>query len=442
MRSFQEVADAYSEECFAELWSRAQPTALRICKRRGCVDPAWQQVCLARKSPKLSQVNHEELTLSWLRAHSGARARRVASLKLSGKEGLSRAALEKQEISRWRGILAELAIEAELPIKYQAALASPDAPLSMVENALGCMRASTIRKRVQEWRKIRNYSLGMRGKPWPQHVGVLLAYLKERCEEPCARTVPEAIKGALVFMEKVGCVLPAERLSSSAILKNFVSQATQDLETGAPPTKKAPLLPVMLIGSLEIMVLSESQPLFARAFAFYKLLKVWSCCRSSDLECLQPTALRLLPLGLSGLLERTKTTGPGKRVRHLPIFVARGAALMAPAWLEVGWKIWQQAELAFERDFFLPLPNAAWSEARTIMADYADVVGLSKHLLRRLERPKWENHRWVGSGNPLLLTEAAISFWSEHSERNWLNSMLAARPAKLLRPLAHFHLCR
>ena len=38
-----------------------------------------------------------------------------------------------------------------------------------------------------------------------------------------APTVPEAIKGALVFMEKVGCVLPAERLSSSAVLKNCAS---------------------------------------------------------------------------------------------------------------------------------------------------------------------------------------------------------------------------
>ena len=40
-----------------------------------------------------------------------------------------------------------------------------------------------------------------------------------------ARTVPEAIKGALLFMEKVGFVLPAERLSSSAILKKLCESA-------------------------------------------------------------------------------------------------------------------------------------------------------------------------------------------------------------------------
>ena len=47
------------------------------------------------------------------------------------------------------------------------------------------MRASTIRKKVCEWRKVRNFSLGACGRPWPSHVGIVLDYLRERVDEPC-----------------------------------------------------------------------------------------------------------------------------------------------------------------------------------------------------------------------------------------------------------------
>jgi hypothetical protein len=110
------------------------------------------------------------------------------------------------------------------------------------------MRATTIRKRVREWRKVRNFSLQLCGHAWPTHVGVVLDYLHERMEELCARTVPEAVLAALAFMENAGSVAAADRLASMPV-RNFVNQATQDLEVGAPPKKSAPLLPVILIGS-------------------------------------------------------------------------------------------------------------------------------------------------------------------------------------------------
>ena len=96
----------------------------------------------------------------------------------------------------------------------------------------------------------------------------MLDYLQERAEEPCGRTIPEAMLATLVFFEKVGCVRSADRLRAAPILRNMVNQATHDLEVGAPPTSKAPLLPVMLLGSLELPVIDEAASLFARGVAF------------------------------------------------------------------------------------------------------------------------------------------------------------------------------
>ena len=37
-------------------------------------------------------------------------------------------------------------------------------------------------------------------------MGIVLDYLRERVDELCGRTVPEAVVSAFAFMEKVGCV--------------------------------------------------------------------------------------------------------------------------------------------------------------------------------------------------------------------------------------------
>ena len=421
--------DGLAGRCLVELWTRALPRTQRICQRRGRVDPALQSLKVASAAaPSIASAEAQQ-TLSWLKLQSGAcRQYRSWSARQRGQSGClqtqqSRADQEAAELKQWRANLAELVIEADLPVAQHAQRTSnPDA---IIAASLGSMRATTICKRVREWRKVRNFSLQLCGHVWPVHVGVVLDYLHERMEEPCARTVPEAVLAALAFMEKAGGVAAADRLASAPVLRNFVNQATQDLEVGAPPKKSAPLLPVILIGSLELLVLCSSEPLYARALAWYKLLKLWTASRTGDLTSLRPSSLRLTSFGLVGCLERTKTTGPGKRVRHLPIFICRSAYLLAPGWLEKGFEIWQSADFAFDRDYFLPLPSADWESTRHVMADFADSTALSKRLLRALKLPVRQDGCWISSGIPLFCAEAALSFWTEHSERNWLNSHLA-----------------
>ena len=420
--------DGLAGRCLVELWTRVLPRTQRLCQRRGRVDPALQSLVVSSAAAPSIESAEAQQTLSWLKLQSGAcRQFRSWSARQRGQSECvqtqqSRADLEATELKRWRASLAELVIEADLPVSHHAQLTSN--PEAIIAASLGSMCATTIRKRVREWRKVRNFSLQLCGHAWPTHVGVVLDYLHERMEEPCARTVPEAVLAALAFMEKAGSVAAADRLASMPV-RNFVNQATQDLEVGAPPKKSAPLLPVVLIGSLELLVMCNSEPLYARALAWYKLLKLWTASRTGDLTSLRPSSLRLTSFGLVGCLERTKTTGPGKRVRHLPIFICRSAYLLAPGWLEKGLEIWESSEFAFDRDYFLPLPSADWASVRPVMADFADTTALSKRLFRALKQPVRQNGHWVSSVVPLFCAEAALSFWTEHSERNWLNSHLA-----------------
>ena len=139
-----------------------------------------------------------------LRQQGRYKARRARGLaRASGEE--SRQAMEAQELACCRKELASLIVDAALPVVEPMALVRDrDAVLL---GALGPARASTIRKHVREWRKARAFCLSVSGKPWPEHIGVVLDYLHERRLEPCASSVPAAFLAALSFIEKVGAVL-------------------------------------------------------------------------------------------------------------------------------------------------------------------------------------------------------------------------------------------
>ena len=85
--------------------------------------------------------------------------------------------------------------------------------------------------------------------------------------------------------------------------------------------------------------------------AWVKLLKVRASLRSDDLRGLLPAEFEHNREGLQGWLDRTKTSGPGTKIRWLPITVSVGAYLAHPSWLQVGYDIWNAHPLNYERDY-------------------------------------------------------------------------------------------
>ena len=209
---------------FVELWRRAQAKAMQVCRRRARVDPADQFVQVSHKLPRLGGIGLHD-NLSWLRKQSGAMLRstiRDLPRAAASRSGQSRAVREAGVLQKARAELADLLMEAKLPITVQAM--SCREPEKIIAAALGGMRASTIRKRIREWRKVRAFALGVAGVPWPPHIGLVLDYMQERLDEPCARTVPISILSALGFMEKAGGVALHDRMANQQTLKNMVNQ--------------------------------------------------------------------------------------------------------------------------------------------------------------------------------------------------------------------------
>ena len=123
------------------------------------------------------------------------------------------------------------------------------------------------------------------------------------------------------------------------------------------------------------------------------------------------------------MLERTKTSGPGKHVGILPVFVSEEAYLETE-WLDIGLVLWMdpKSALYFRRDFFLPLPTPDFAGVLRTRAQYTDALGFSRALLGTLRAPASADE----SFRTALVPAPGCSFWSLHSERAGLDGWCAA----------------
>jgi hypothetical protein len=338
---------------------------------------------------------------------------------------------EEQETHRWAIKLAEVLKDLDLP-RSRMAKDSCD-PLRFLERSSGRLRAKTIRMRLRMFLRFQTWLRISSGLSFPAKITQISDYCEERAMEPCGKTVPQSILEAMAFMEDKGGVAKTERLSLDPSLTNTIQSITRDLERAAPLTVKAPSHLLVPMVSMELFVVNTEHPLYARAFAWLKLVKIWAALRTDDVSGLLPSTMLLTQRGLQGWLDRTKTSGAGRRIRWMPIFVSRGAFVAQHLWLEVGWSIWQSVEFNIDRDYFLPLANATLDGVKHSQASYHDQMIASGTLYSILRRPVSlesiddisVDEQIFESSEVLLDLREAQFFWKEHSERKTLNGMAA-----------------
>ena len=330
-----------------------------------------------------------------------------------------RQGVEKSERNRWIDELRHLLYEAKLPAMFR------DLPGDQVDPSLRFgkgRRAATLRKHVKTWSKVRDWMKKTFGHPWPKYPEEFALYLEARANEPCGRTVPGSIYKTFIFMEVAGEVEVEDQMNRSMAVKNVLEEISMRLEGTAPRfAKKAWHLPVSVVKALEEAVMDQELTRFVRGYAWYRLVKLWAGLRFSDTKGLPYGSLKMEDHGLSGILMVTKTTGPGKKVAMLKVYVSREAWLTEGRWLEEGWAIWElmSAEKGYkDRDFFLPMPTKDLEGIVRRMSHYYTAAQMSQALFSELYLKE--------GGDMLKMMEAGVgTVWTEHSERVTLRTWAA-----------------
>jgi hypothetical protein len=328
--------------------------------------------------------------------------------------------LETEERDRQLALLATALRESELPVVVLAASAAD--PEGLLRMTAGARRGTTIRNRVLQWRRMADWMRSACGRPWPSSVVVLIDYLCDVVEGGAPPSMPERIAAMISFFEKAGAVLGPDRLSSHPLWLSAVRDTAARLAVDAPAPKKAAMFPAIFIVAMEAAVHDAHYPLFKRFIAWVRLLKIWAALRSDDTEGMVPQELRITDAGLEGVLERSKTSGPGRRCRHLPFFVSHSAFLGHHGWLQRGYDLMKSSRLAYPRDYLVPLAGAEYDDVIHKMARYQDRALYGRALLVDLAPTS-------APGTPIKFLAAwprAAGYWTEHSERNFLPTVAAA----------------
>ena len=215
------------------------------------------------------------------------------------------------------------------------------------------LRAHTLAQRISCWSPFRRWLLATSRGPWPLDTAVVLEYFEVRRSEGAPRTAYSLLLSVLHFLEGAGELAEADKLFCNPALTNaekelsLAAAATAAQNLGSRQARgRALQLSLAVVAALERAVLNTELPDYNRTFAGFRLLRHWSSLRWDDTQGLPPSSLEGRARGVTGTLDRTKTSGRGKQQQVLLVFWSNGAFLLSEA-----VRLLTEDSFAFERDF-------------------------------------------------------------------------------------------
>lgn len=288
----------------------------------------------------------------------------------------------------------------------------------IMRGAIGDTRASTMKKYVKAMRRLLSWLFIALGVLWPVAALQVAEFLHAATDEPCSRSTPQVTIQALSWFEKVGGFMRDQCMACQTFLLRTVDSCLERLAKGLVPLWQAARLPVFVIAALEVYVCNVRMLIVLRFRAWTILVKVWGTLRQDDIQHICPDRFVLSGGALVTLLQQTKTSGPTKRVRELPVAIADNVSVTGLPWLTTGLKIMTD-EGNTGRNFLLP---AGGDEFGHRPASYSEAAAMSRAVMSSMECPVFKDGAWGPSG-ALLLRSEYHGFWTEHSPRSVLPSL-------------------
>jgi hypothetical protein len=197
------------------------------------------------------------------------RARPIGRLALTWEEA------EAKERLGWPRRLVIHVMGADLPIVLRAAH-SVDMARTLSRMVRG-RRGRTLRAHAMAGEHFAHWLLEARDVRWPRCLREVLGYVEVRHQEPRGIGYHSVTSMAGVSLERAGEISAEYMFSRSPAFGNLMDGHIAERSAGACPTREAPLLPIVLIVAMDLVVVDGDRPLFERAFAWYRLVRVLGC---------------------------------------------------------------------------------------------------------------------------------------------------------------------
>ena len=371
--------------------------------------------CRSRQSSRASGKEEEATAVP----RPGVRGRRPKAVPLVAGEEEARRREEEEAMNKLCEELAGILIEARSPSACQAE--STDNPRRALLGIMGKTRLNTARKYLRIWTVYSEWLQAVKKVSWPTEIGHLLEYLYVLKDEPCAPSVPGSWYQALVWIFKKGGFDTSASVIGSNLLRQNLDSLLVELSAGQSPVLQAARFPILVLAALEAYIHNEKHPPIKRIYAGSLLLRSWATLRFDDMQRMKRSLLRFRGGLLVTTLLSTKTTGPGKRVRQLPVAVSEDAQILPLSWLATFLELLQM-HMPRDRDFLLDYPSQDFRGTRDRRLNHSQASALTKMVMGELKVPKLEEGGWIESEVRAVPDELADLF-GEHSGRAVLPSM-------------------
>ena len=316
-------------------------------------------------------------------------------------------------------------LEGDTP-SARAASGSADARRALAQ-AIGKTRYSTANNYLKKWSRMRDWLLAARGVAWPQEVGHLLDYIFVMTDQPVAPSVPQVWLQAVQWVFKCAGFHSAEantgNLSVHHLVVRAVDNLTAQLSVFVKPTLQAARFPTLVLAALETYLCDCKNAVFKRLHAGSLLFRAWGTLRFDDVQRLRRNTLRFTAGMVQTVLMSTKTSGPGKRVRQLPLSISEGAELLQLKWL-ITYLDLVQEHLPSDRSYLLSQCTSDYKRGTDKMLTYPQASALTSTIMRELTVPILTEKGW-GSSEERVMPEVLNDLFGEHSPRNHLPSIMA-----------------
>jgi hypothetical protein len=344
----------------------------------------------------------------------------------------------KDEENRMKKEIADKIIFKILETDHPNAVAArrTEDPSKILLGAMGDTRASTMMIYIRVWERMTAWLNFAKGLNWPSEALNLVEYLHHAVTEPCSRTHPQSLLQAVSWLERTAGIIPTQMLSRDSLVQKTVEYCTGLLSVGALPMKQAARLPSVCIAALECFICDPVHSPYLRFRAFTICFKVWATLRQDDIQHFSLSNFRRVGNFFAGELLQTKTTGPTKRVKEVPLVIAENASITGLPWLVCGLSLATEFDIK-KRDYLLPECASGGHGFGPRMAKYAAASAASLKVMQSLKVPEVElkegRVNWC-EGQAQLLPPEMVKLWSEHSPRacmpSWTSLMAVEKSVR------------
>ena len=140
-----------------------------------------------------------------------------------------------------------------------------------------------------------------------------------------------------MFLDIVSGVESQHRVTNSQLENSFRERYLAKI------TKQAPRMFTAMLRSLELMIMSNTSPLYLRIYAWWICAQSWATLRFDHHGGLNPKDVKIDSTALTALLTRSKTLGEDKSLHPRAIIIDAACYLHTKDCILTGWRLLSDA---------------------------------------------------------------------------------------------------